>query len=233
MRLLDELRACNSSRIDLDEIEALIDRDLFALNPDLALIQAFYDYGKLDLDDYVARYPDIKLANIDPVYHIIKYGIKEKRIISLKNSRNANATSGLNSQKDAARALSAEQRVGCAPALVSGSDMNVSLIIFFYDYSKQILDFLEKLILKTADNVEFVLIEDQLSGNNVDVLYEYANKYSKVRVIHQNNLYAGIEKDVLLKTARGKHLLFLDSDEIFSLAMPVSSAAGKKGDLAR
>lgn len=68
---------------NLREIEALIDRKLMAIKPELAAAQALCAWGKLDTADYLEKYPDVALSRQDPILHFVQYGVNEERKIAV------------------------------------------------------------------------------------------------------------------------------------------------------
>lgn len=84
----------------------------------------------------------------------------------------------------------------------------------------QVEDYLEKCIHSvisqqpfTEGLVEVILIDDGSVDNSGNICDIFAEKYSNVSVIHQQNSGLSVSRNVGINAAKGKYILFLDSDD--------------------
>ena len=66
------------------------------------------------------------------------------------------------------------------------------------------------------DLVEIILIDDGSSDDSPCICDRYAEEHRNVRVIHQVNQGVSAARNAGIKSARGKYLLYLDSDDTIS-----------------
>lgn len=73
--------------LDFEYLFDLCNKDLWIDDPESAALYSLLKSGSFDYKDYLERYPDVKIAGINPVRHFIYYGIYEDRVFkySLKN----------------------------------------------------------------------------------------------------------------------------------------------------
>ena len=91
----------------------------------------------------------------------------------------------------------------------------VSIIIPVYNSEKYIRECLDSLLKQTYINFEIICIDDGSQDLSFEILKEYENRDNRIIVLSQKNQFAGIARNTGMKIARGKYLLFLDSDDFF------------------
>lgn len=82
MIFLNKLSLALPEEISLEDLKALVSAESWQKNPENAAIQALQRCGKFNTEAYLARYPDVSSAGIDPIKHFVYYGINEGRAIS-------------------------------------------------------------------------------------------------------------------------------------------------------
>lgn len=93
----------------------------------------------------------------------------------------------------------------------------VSIIVPVYNTKEEYLrECIESLLHQTLDNYEIILVNDASTDKSLEILNEYAGKYSHmVRVIEsQENKKQGGARNLGIKAARGQYIAFMDSDDI-------------------
>ena len=88
-----------------------------------------------------------------------------------------------------------------------------SIIIPVYNNEKYLRSCLDSLILQTDNDFEAICINDGSKDHSLSLLEEYATYSKQITVINQNNAGPSETRNVGLKIARGKYILFLDSDD--------------------
>lgn len=95
----------------------------------------------------------------------------------------------------------------------------VSVIIPVYNVEKYLPECLDSVLNQTLENIEVICVDDGSTDNSLNILYEYAKKDSRIKVLTQKNLHAGVARNTGLSIAKGTYLSFLDSDDIFAPTM--------------
>lgn len=67
------------------------------------------------------------------------------------------------------------------------------------------------------DLFEVIAIDDGSSDSSLSILNKYAQRYSNLRVYHQNNQGVSVARNLGLKYASGQYVTFLDGDDEFYL----------------
>ena len=91
----------------------------------------------------------------------------------------------------------------------------VSVIVPVYNTESYLNQCVESLIHQTLENVEFIFVDDGSTDGSVDILKQYQEKDSRIKILQQKNLYAGVARNHGLEQATGKYIIFLDSDDFF------------------
>lgn len=89
----------------------------------------------------------------------------------------------------------------------------ISVIVPVYNVEKYLPQCLDSLLRQTYKNLEIILVDDGSTDRSGEICEEYAQKDTRIRVIHQKNAGAGAAKNTGLKTARGEYIALFDSDD--------------------
>ena len=89
----------------------------------------------------------------------------------------------------------------------------ISVIIPVYNVASYLSECLESVLSQDYENLEVILIDDGSTDESGKICDEYAQKDSRICVIHQENCGAGAAKNAGLRAATGEYLCFLDSDD--------------------
>ena len=95
----------------------------------------------------------------------------------------------------------------------------VSVIIPVYNVEGYLRECLDSVVNQTLKEIEIICIDDGSTDSSLSILKEYAQKDSRISVLQQKNLHAGIARNTGIAVARGKYLSFLDGDDFFELRM--------------
>lgn len=91
----------------------------------------------------------------------------------------------------------------------------VSVVMPVYNASEYLDTSINDIRMQTFKDFELICVDDGSIDESGDMLDGYAAKDSRIRVIHQNNKGGGAARNRGLDTAKGKYLMFLDSDDRF------------------
>lgn len=89
----------------------------------------------------------------------------------------------------------------------------ISVIVPVYKVEAYLDRCLESLTSQTYENLEILLVEDGSPDGSGAICDAWAEKDSRVRVIHQKNQGGGAARNAALDIARGELLAFVDSDD--------------------
>ena len=89
----------------------------------------------------------------------------------------------------------------------------VSVIIPVYNVEKYLRECLDSVVNQTLREIEIICVDDGSTDSSLDILKEYAATDTRITVITQQNLYAGVARNAGLAVARGKYVHFLDGDD--------------------
>ena len=92
-------------------------------------------------------------------------------------------------------------------------DKLVSVIVPVYNTENFIGRCIESILSQTHKNIEVLLIDDGSKDNSYAKCAVYAEKYSNITVIHQDNFGAGHARNVGIAHANGEFIVFVDSDD--------------------
>lgn len=95
----------------------------------------------------------------------------------------------------------------------------VSVIMPVYNTEKYLHQCLDSVINQTLKDIEIICVDDGSTDNSLIILQEYAKKDNRIKILTQQNEYAGVARNNGLKIATGEYLSFLDSDDFFELDM--------------
>ena len=100
-----------------------------------------------------------------------------------------------------------------------GYTPKVSVIIPVYNVEEYLRECLDSVVNQTLKEIEIICVDDGSTDSSLEILKEYAKKDSRITVITQQNLHAGVARNAGLAIAKGEYLSFLDSDDFFELNM--------------
>ncbi len=95
----------------------------------------------------------------------------------------------------------------------------ISVIVPVYNVEAFLKKCLNSLVHQTYDNLEIILIDDGSTDLSPRICDEYAERYSNVRVIHQQNKGLCGARNTGLDDAKGDYIGFVDSDDWCALDM--------------
>lgn len=93
-------------------------------------------------------------------------------------------------------------------------DIAISIIVPVYNSEKYIDRCLESLVNQTLNNIEIIIVNDNSNDNSLVKINTYIDKYDNITLINKKT-NEGVSKarNDALKVAKGKYILFVDSDD--------------------
>ena len=112
----------------------------------------------------------------------------------------------------------------------------ISVIIPVYKVEMFLKRCVDSVLKQTYEKLEIILVDDGSPDNSPAICDDYANKDTRVRVIHKNNGGLAYARNAGMKIACGEYLFFLDSDDWLEqkgLEILIRTAKEQKGDFVR
>lgn len=98
-------------------------------------------------------------------------------------------------------------------------EIKVSVILPVYNVSPYLQQALDTIRCQTLRDIEIICVDDGSTDNCYDILAKNAQEDARIRILRQKNMHLGIARNNGLALARGKYVIFLDSDDFFCLDM--------------
>ena len=92
----------------------------------------------------------------------------------------------------------------------------VSVIVPVYKVEKYIRRCVDSIVLQTYKNIEVILVDDGSPDQCGDICDDYANKYSYIKVIHQENRGQAAARNTGVSFSTGDYVTFVDSDDFIT-----------------
>jgi glycosyltransferase involved in cell wall biosynthesis len=89
----------------------------------------------------------------------------------------------------------------------------ISIIIPVYNVEKYLKRCLDSIVNQTLKDIEIICIDDGSTDNSLAILNDYAQRDSRVKVLHQENAKQGAARNRGLEIATGEFVTFVDSDD--------------------
>ncbi len=89
----------------------------------------------------------------------------------------------------------------------------LSVIIPVYKTEKYLRECVDSVLREAPQNSEIILVDDGSPDNCPQICDEYAEKDSRVQVIHKENAGVSAARNSAIEIAQGERIFFLDSDD--------------------
>lgn len=89
----------------------------------------------------------------------------------------------------------------------------ISVIVPVYNVAPYLCKCIDSLLAQTYPALEIILVDDGSRDGSEGICDEYANRYSNITVIHQENAGLSAARNAGLELASGQWIAFLDSDD--------------------
>jgi glycosyltransferase involved in cell wall biosynthesis/ubiquinone/menaquinone biosynthesis C-methylase UbiE len=82
-----------------------------------------------------------------------------------------------------------------------------------YNASKYLEQCLNSVLTQTLQDLEIICVDDGSTDNSLSILESYQKQDSRILILKQKNLHAGIARNNGLEIAKGEYVHFLDADD--------------------
>ena len=91
-----------------------------------------------------------------------------------------------------------------------------SVIMPVYNVEKYLPSALDSLIYQKYDNFEIICVNDGSDDSSLSILEKYAAFDNRIVIVNQDNSGPSIARNKGLSVSRGKYILFMDADDLYS-----------------
>ncbi len=91
-----------------------------------------------------------------------------------------------------------------------------SIIIPIYNTSEYLDECLNSVVNQKFDNYEVILVDDGSADDSADICYRYKKEYNNIIFISKPNEGQSVARNIGIHLAKGKYLIFLDSDDYWN-----------------
>ncbi|MBM6978546.1 MAG: bifunctional glycosyltransferase family 2 protein/CDP-glycerol:glycerophosphate glycerophosphotransferase [Actinomyces succiniciruminis] len=157
--------------------------------------------------DFIVESPRVRAMFGAPIYKRMRAnsaspenGLRSGRIVAVANETKENE------QK-----APVEPKGGMVHAPVSGPKLSV--IVPSYNVEEYIAKCLDSVLRQTHTNLEIIVVDDGSTDRTGIIADQYSRNDSRVKVIHKANGGLGAARNTGLRSATGKYVTFIDSDD--------------------
>lgn len=145
---------------------------------------------EIDWAAYLANYPDVQMSGINPVSHFVRNGIFEGRKLYSK-CRDAGTTVLCNQPK-------------------------VSVVVACYNNAPYLPRCIDSLLGQTMGDIEIIIVDDASTDNSAQIIESYTSRFDNVKAIIKDRNQGTLDtRRQGVKSATGKYLMFIDSDDYY------------------
>ncbi len=94
--------------------------------------------------------------------------------------------------------------------------VDISIIVPVYNSMKYIGECIESVLLQSYKNIELIIVDDASTDKSLEIVKNYAEEYGDVIsvITLEKNVKQGAARNIGIDLAKGKYILFLDSDDL-------------------
>ena len=92
-------------------------------------------------------------------------------------------------------------------------DIKVSVIVPIYNVEKYLSKCIDSILVQSHHNLEIILVDDGSPDNAGKIADSYAEKDSRVKVIHKDNSGVSTARNIGIDSATGEYVCFADADD--------------------
>lgn len=93
-------------------------------------------------------------------------------------------------------------------------DIKVSVIIPVYNTENYLKECLDSVLNQDFQDYEIICVNDGSTDNSLQILSNFQKEHQKIVIIDQDNQGLSTSRNNGIKTAKGKYIVFLDSDDM-------------------
>ena len=93
--------------------------------------------------------------------------------------------------------------------------MTVTIVLPAYNASEYLTETINSVLSQTYADFELLVIDDGSTDNTRDIVNDFCQRDSRIRLISQKNQGVSVARNNGIKMARGEYIAFLDSDDLW------------------
>lgn len=101
----------------------------------------------------------------------------------------------------------------------------VSVILPVYNIARYLPECIDSLQAQTFTDFEMIFVDDESTDESVDIIKRYVETDGRIHILKQQHRSAGAARNLGMRHARGKYLMFLDPDDFYAPKMIASAYA--------
>lgn len=94
--------------------------------------------------------------------------------------------------------------------------VKVSVVVPVYNTAPYLEQCLDSIVGQSLADIEIICVDDGSTDESPAILESYAAKDLRLKVIHQQNQFAGTARNNGMAAARGEYIMFCDSDDFMA-----------------
>ena len=110
-----------------------------------------------------------------------------------------------------------------------------SIVVPVYNVEKYLPQCVESILRQTYGSFEVILVDDGAKDRSGELCDQYAAQDDRIKAIHKTNGGSSSARNAGIRAARGKYMIFMDSDDYWSnntMLKQIASYLGEKEELA-
>lgn len=93
--------------------------------------------------------------------------------------------------------------------------IKVSVVVPVYNAEKYLNRCIDSILKQSLKEIEIILVDDGSTDESLEILRNYERLDNRVKVLTQQNKFAGVARNNGLSVAHGEYIIFWDSDDYF------------------
>lgn len=94
--------------------------------------------------------------------------------------------------------------------------VKVSVVVPVYNTAPYLAQCLDSLIGQSLADIEIICVDDGSTDDSPSILQEYAERDARIKVLSQQNQFAGVARNNGMTAACGEYIMFCDSDDFMA-----------------
>ena len=93
--------------------------------------------------------------------------------------------------------------------------VDISIIVPIYNAENYIEETIKSIIAQTFKNIEIILVNDGSTDSSLEICEKFLKQDNRIVLINKKNQGASASRNEGLKVAKGKYIMFIDSDDLY------------------
>lgn len=102
---------------------------------------------------------------------------------------------------------------------MKSKNTEISIVVPIYNVEKYLNRCLDSLVNQTFKDIEIIALNNGSTDNSLNILKEYAEKDERIKIIDNDNLGVSEARNIGIREAKGKYIVFVDSDDWIDIDM--------------